>query len=185
MRPCLLPRLHLLKQPAKTLQAARRSCVPGSKATRCPAGSLSSRQHEATLVLACSLLWTLCCCAASSSSSEGSSTMPTKPVPRRTSASPEVWRAPFMFRRKTSHILSAYTSHKARFAAAGAASVPALQRSRRDAPSSGTPDLPRLPALRDRRPHASGSQAPPPAARVHVSLAGLSASRVPSLLVRG
>ena len=96
-----------------------------------------------------------------------------------------LWDLPFMFLCKTSVILLAYTSHEARCAAAGAASVPALQRSRRDAPSSGTPDLPRLPALRDRRPHASGSQAPPPAARVHVPLAGLSASRVPSLLVRG
>ena len=66
------------------------SCVPGSKATRCPSGSSSStkRSWPDGCVLACSLPWTLCCCAASSSS-EGNSAVPTKPVPRRTSASPE------------------------------------------------------------------------------------------------
>ena len=185
-------------QPAKTLQAARRSCVPGSKATRCPAGSLSSRQHEATLAARpCWIAVFFGLCAAALPPHHHHPKAVLRCRQSRCRAAPRLCpnhgglglSALFMFQHMSSHMLLAYTSRKARCAAAGPASVPALLNSRRDIggtrPVPEHKTTPRLPALRDRRPHAFGSQTPPPppAAQAHTTLVGLSASRIPSLLL--
>ena len=115
---------------SKNLQAACPSCVPGSKATRCPAGSSSWRQNSAE--------W-LCSGLQHSLDFAQPPHHPKATLPcrrNRCRAAPRLrpnhggfgMRALFIFRRKTSHMLLrllAYKSHKARCAAAGPASVPA------------------------------------------------------------
>ena len=106
------------------------SCVPGSKATRCPAGSSSWRQNSAE--------W-LCSGLQHSLDLARPPHHPKATLPcrrNRCRAAPRLrpnhggfgMRALFIFRRKTSHMLLkllTYKSHKARCAAAGPASVPA------------------------------------------------------------